>query len=80
MANTFFDPNGDLKNIKKLKYWPLQQVLVEKYKLPAQDAKEISEFLLPMLYFNAQKRFTAVKCLQQPWIANVDVNNFESIF
>lgn len=24
----FFDPNGDLKNIKKLKYWPLQQVLV----------------------------------------------------
>jgi serine/threonine protein kinase len=76
----FFDPNGDLKNIKKLKYWPLQQVLVEKYKLPAQDAKEISEFLLPMLFFNAQKRFTAVKCLQQPWIANVDVNNFESIF
>jgi serine/threonine-protein kinase SRPK3 len=28
----FFDPNGDLKNIKKLKYWPLQQVLV--YLLP----------------------------------------------
>lgn len=52
----------------------------EKYKLPAQDAKEISEFLLPMLYFNAQKRSNAVKCLQQPWIANVDVNNFESIF
>lgn len=24
----FFDPNGDLKNIKKLKFWPLQQVLV----------------------------------------------------
>jgi len=79
-GNDFFTPNGDLRKIKKLKFWPLQQVLLEKYKFSATEAKEITEFLLPMLYFNAQKRVTAAKCLQQPWIANVDVNNFDSIF
>jgi len=59
-----------LKNIKKLKLWPLERVLVEKYKFSEQEATEISNFILPMLNFNKHKRATASELLKLPFVAN----------
>lgn len=39
----FFNRTGELRHIKKLRYWDLEGVLVEKYKLPAEEVRmEIS--------------------------------------
>jgi len=43
-------------------------VLVQKYKVPPNDASEITNFLLPMLTYNPDKRATAKQCLQQHWL------------
>jgi len=38
-VDRFFDGKNDLKNIRKLKFWPLKNVLVEKYKFELTKAK-----------------------------------------
>lgn len=45
----YFNKRGELKHIHQLNYWPLRDVLREKYKFSDQEAKEISSFLLPIL-------------------------------
>lgn len=37
----YFDRHGDLKRIRRLKYWPMDWLLVDKDKL--QEAKEFAE-------------------------------------
>ena len=46
----------------------LYDVLVEKYKVAPQDASEITDFLLPMLVYDPDKRTTAKQCLQHHWL------------
>lgn len=36
-AKEFFNRNGELRHIKQLKYWSLEQVLVEKYDMPLEE-------------------------------------------
>lgn len=38
-AHEFFNRNGELRHIKKLKFWPLDQVLTEKYRLPEREVR-----------------------------------------
>jgi serine/threonine protein kinase len=45
----YFNRKGELRNIQKLKAWPLREVLYEKYKFSEEDAADIDSFLLPML-------------------------------
>lgn len=52
----------------KLKPWGLQDVLIEKYKFPLNDAIEISEFLLPMLKLKPEERADAGGMLNHPWL------------
>lgn len=33
----YFNRSGELRHIKKLRFWDLEGVLVEKYKLPARE-------------------------------------------
>lgn len=68
-VNNFFLPDGKLRNIKKLKYWSLKDVLVEKYGFESSTAEEISGFLLPMLEMNPQKRADAGGMINHPWLA-----------
>ncbi len=35
----FFNRSGELRHIKKLRFWDLEGVLVDKYKLPAQEVR-----------------------------------------
>lgn len=36
----YFNRSGELRHIKKLRFWDLEGVLVEKYKLPAREVRE----------------------------------------
>ncbi|XP_010940221.1 uncharacterized protein [Elaeis guineensis] len=67
-SKDFFDRYGGLKRIRRLKFWPLDRLLADKYKFPESDAREFAEFLNPLLDFAPEKRPTAAQCLQHPWL------------
>ena len=64
----FFLPNGTLRNIDKLKFWPVLNVLTEKYDWDFEDAAEFADLLSKMLHLNPSKRATAEECLEHPWL------------
>ncbi|KAL6993360.1 non-specific serine,threonine protein kinase [Sarracenia purpurea var. burkii] len=68
LSKDYFDRHGDLKRIRRLKYWPLNRLLIDKFKLSEADASEFAEFLSPLLDFAPEKRPTAQQCLQHPWL------------
>ncbi|CAI5720235.1 unnamed protein product [Peronospora destructor] len=68
----FFNRKGDLKRIRNLKFWSLQQVLFEKYHFSRHDAECLASFLGPMLRYEPSKRATAHECLAHPWLAHAD--------
>lgn len=70
-SRDYFNRHGDLRHIRRLRYWPLDNVLMEKYEYGEQDAKEFAEFLTPLLDFVPDKRPTAGQCLRHPWVASV---------
>ncbi|CAD7702095.1 unnamed protein product [Ostreobium quekettii] len=67
-ARDFFNRNGDLRNIKHLKYWPLDRVLLEKYRMPLEEALGLTDFLLPMLRYDPKERATPREMLGHPWL------------
>ncbi|XP_059480838.1 SRSF protein kinase 1 isoform X2 [Neocloeon triangulifer] len=67
-SRDFFNKKGELKHITKLKPWGLYEVLTEKYEWEQSAARSFSDFLLPMLTFDPNKRATAADCLKQPWM------------
>ncbi|XP_008813332.2 SRSF protein kinase 1-like [Phoenix dactylifera] len=67
-SKDFFDRYGDLKRIRRLKFWPLDRLLAEKYKFTASDARAFANFLNPLLDFAPERRPTAAQCLQHLWL------------
>jgi serine/threonine-protein kinase SRPK3 len=55
----FVKKRGQLRNIKHLESWGLEEVLHEKYKIALEEAREIADFLLPMLALDPSRRATA---------------------
>lgn len=41
---------------------------MEKYEFSEQDAKDMADFLVPILDFDPEKRPTAAQCLLHPWV------------
>ena len=68
-SSSYFSKSGQLKNINQLKYWCLEEVLRDKYKLSAEDSRELSSFLLPMLQSDRSKRASAQEVLGHPWLS-----------
>lgn len=68
----FFNRKGELKRIRNLKFWELEQVLMEKYRFTRRDAKSLASFLEPMLRYNPVKRAKAEESLQHPWLLSSD--------
>lgn len=68
-SRDFFNRYGDLRHIRRLRFWPLNKVLMEKYEFSEQDAKDMADFLLPLLDFVPEKRPTAAQCLSHPWMS-----------
>ncbi|KAM1333353.1 hypothetical protein EV1_009350 [Malus domestica] len=67
-SRDYFNRYGDLRHIRRLRFWPLNKVLVEKYEFSEKDASELTDFLVPILDFVPEKRPTAAQCLVHPWI------------
>ncbi|KAL6566897.1 hypothetical protein OROMI_015301 [Orobanche minor] len=67
-SREFFNRFGDLRHIRRLRFWPLNKVLAEKYEFSVQDATDMSDFLVQILDFLPEKRLTAAQCLNHPWI------------
>lgn len=68
-SREFFNRFGDLRHIRRLRFWPLSKVLMEKYDFCEQDASEMADFLVQILDFVPEKRLTAAQCLNHPWIS-----------
>lgn len=68
-SRDYFNRHGDLRHIRRLRFWPLNKVLQEKYDFSEQDASDMADFLVPMLDFVSEKRPTAAQCLSHPWIS-----------
>ncbi|CCH47007.1 Serine/threonine-protein kinase [Wickerhamomyces ciferrii] len=60
-----------LRRIKNLKYWDLQNVLKQKYKMDPKIAKEIDEFLTPMLKIDPKYRVDAGGWSNHDWLNDV---------
>ncbi|PNY07104.1 SRSF protein kinase 2-like protein [Trifolium pratense] len=68
-SRDFFNRYGDLRHIRRLRFWPITKVLMEKYDFSEQDASDMSDFLVPLLDFVPEKRPTAAQCLTHPWMS-----------
>ena len=69
-SRDFFNRYGDLRHIRRLRFWPLNKVLMEKYEFSEQDANDMADFLVPILDFAPGKRPTAAQCILHPWISS----------
>ena len=58
----------NLKHIKQLKFWPVQEVLCEKYHFDRKDAEDVADFIRPLLEFDPEARHTALQALRSPWL------------
>ena len=57
-----------MKNIKKLKFWGLYEVLLEKYRLRETEALALADFLLKMLRWEPKDRASAQEMLGHHWL------------
>ncbi|CAL0299360.1 unnamed protein product [Lupinus luteus] len=67
-SRDFFNRYGDLRHIRRLRFWPMNKVFMEKYDFSEQDANDLTDFLVPILDFVPEKRPTAGQCLLHPWM------------
>jgi serine/threonine-protein kinase SRPK3 len=74
-SKKYFTRAGTLRRIKGLQFWPLKNVLMEKYRIKESEAIALTEFLMPMLNYYPERRATAQEMLNSPWLnmpANFD--------
>lgn len=65
--------SGELRHINKLRFWPLQDVLHDKYEFSTDTANTIASFLNPMLRLNPEKRAGAGELTHHRWLDGVVV-------
>ncbi|TIA70618.1 hypothetical protein E3P92_02548 [Wallemia ichthyophaga] len=66
-----FNRRAELRRIHKLRYWPLDRVLREKYLMSAEEANVLTSFLVPMLDLNPETRVRPRDLLEHEWITDV---------
>ncbi|KAJ7267646.1 kinase-like domain-containing protein [Mycena haematopus] len=72
-SSEFFNRRGELRHISKLRFWPLDLVLHDKYLFPKQEADALASFLTPMLRLNSEKRAKASDLVHHNWLEGVIV-------
>lgn len=70
LARKFFNKSAELRNIRNLQFWSLEDVLQEKYKYSKDLAIEFANFLLPMLNYVSYRRATAAQMIRSSWITS----------
>lgn len=66
-----FNRRGELRHIHKLRFWPLQSVLSEKYLMPLPEANKLASFLMPMLQIHPDKRAMAKAMSEHEWLDGI---------
>ncbi|KAL1690023.1 kinase-like domain-containing protein [Schizophyllum commune] len=72
-SSEFFNRKGELRHISKLRYWPLDAVLHDKYLFPRPEAEALAAFLTPMLQLYPERRAPASELVKHPWLDGVVV-------
>lgn len=72
-SSRFFNRKGELRHINKLRYWPLEDVLHDKYEFTREIAQTIASFLGPMLRLSPEKRAGAGELVHHRWLDGVVV-------
>ncbi|KAI0255198.1 kinase-like domain-containing protein [Lactifluus subvellereus] len=72
-SSRFFNRKGELRHINKLRYWPLEDVLHDKYELTRETAQTIASFLSPMLRLNPERRAGAGELVHHRWLDGIVV-------
>lgn len=67
-SSRFFNRKGELRHINKLRFWPLEDVLHDKYEITREIAQTIASFLSPMLRLNPEKRAGAGELVHHRWL------------
>ncbi|KAF9142442.1 serine/threonine protein kinase, CMGC group [Linnemannia schmuckeri] len=67
-SQELFNRKGELRHIHKLRMWPLQDVIHEKYLMPRAEADFLADFLTKMLILDPTQRATAQQMAQHPWL------------
>ncbi|KAG0169457.1 serine/threonine protein kinase, CMGC group [Apophysomyces sp. BC1015] len=70
LSKEYFNSKGELRRIRRLKYWGLKDVLHEKYGFHRLEAEEIASFLEPMMSY--ENRAKAGDLIDHPWLSNVE--------
>jgi serine/threonine-protein kinase SRPK3 len=68
-----FDQKGRLLKIKSLSPTSIVELLMDIAGLPGIEAREMSEFLTPMLQYDIRDRATATECLKSNWLTLCDM-------
>lgn len=72
-SGEFFNRKGELRHIHKLRFWPLDDVLHDKYLLSREEARLIASFLNSMLNLHPDKRASAAEMIKHPLISGIIV-------
>lgn len=67
-SHQYFNRYGDLRHISRLRFWPMDKVLVEKYDFSEQDANDMADFIDQILDFVPEKRPSGAQLLLHPGI------------
>lgn len=67
-SRELFNSKGELRKIRKLRMWPIRDVLREKYVMPEEEALLLADFLEKMLQLDPSKRAPAGKMARHPWL------------
>jgi serine/threonine-protein kinase SRPK3 len=67
-SSRFFNRKGELRHINKLRFWPLEDVLHDKYEFTRETAQTIASFLSPMVRLNPEKRAGAGELVHHRWL------------
>ena len=59
---------GELRHINKLRFWPLEDVLHDKYEFTREIAQTIASFLSPMVRLHPEKRAGAGELVHHRWL------------
>jgi len=72
-SSEFFNRKGELRHINKLRFWPLESVLHDKYLFPKEEADAIASFLSPMLRLYPDRRAKASELVHHQWLEGIVV-------
>lgn len=63
-----FNKNGKLLHAEVPEEFPIEKILVSDYKFDPAEAKQIQDFMTPMLEYDVDKRISAQDILKHPWL------------